>query len=306
MKKVFTNFALIFILTKTAFAQDLQGCSDVYSYLLFDEKTGQVISETRSDKVSYPASLVKLMTLYLTFEAIEKGKLKPDQILHISARGDEISKVNKINRLAIKEGDEITVREAIRAVIVKSFNEAAITLAEAVAGNEWDFVRQMNEKARELGMDNTSFRNASGLHEEGQYTTSYDLARLVISMRKKFPGYYHLFALKDFSYHGTKYETHNHVLVDYKGAEGLKTGFTNAAGFNLVSAANKNEQRIISVLLGCASAEKRDKFTKNLLDEGFVDLEDPHHKLGVKITKGFNYTANRKEEDYEEMDLQMR
>jgi len=302
MKKLLIFFILIS--TKT-FAQD--GCSDVYSYLLFDEKSGHVISETRSEKVTYPASLVKLMTLYLTFEAIEKGHLKADHVLHISARGEEVSKINKINRLAIKEGDEITVREAIRAVIVKSFNEAAVTLAEAVAGNEWDFVRKMNEKAQELGMDNTSFRNASGLHDEGQYTTSYDLARLVIAMRKNFLGYYHLFALKDFTYHGAKYETHNHVLVDYKGAEGMKTGFTNAAGFNLVSAANKNDQRIISVLLGCASAEKRDKFTKNLLNEGFADLEKhSHEKSGIKITKGFNYSANRKEEDYEELDSQMR
>jgi D-alanyl-D-alanine carboxypeptidase len=308
MKKFLILFLIITFFTKLSHAAD-SGCSDVYSYLVFDVNSGEIVSETRSDKVTYPASLVKVMTLYLTFEAIEKGHLKPDQILRISARGEEISRVNKINRLAIKEGDTITVRQAIRAVIVKSFNEAAVTLGEAVAGSEWEFVRKMNEKAKELGMNNTSFRNASGLHEEGQYTTSYDLARLVIAMRKNFSGYYHLFAAKEFEYHGTKYETHNHVLLDYKGAEGLKTGFTNASGFNLISAASKDGRRIVSVLLGCATVAKRDNFTKNLLNAAFIDLESKHRgKVEVKVGKGFNYAANHKDEIYEEeiLDLQMR
>lgn len=305
MKKILLIFSLIFLLTSNSYAFE-KGCSEVYSYLVFDEKTGNIISENRSDRFAYPASLVKVMTLYLTFEAIEHGKLKPEQILKISQRGEEISKVNKVNRLAVKEGDEITVREAIRAVIVKSFNEAAITLAEAVSGDEWEFVRKMNEKASELGMINTSFRNASGLHEEGQYTTSYDLARLVISMQKKFPGYYHLFAAKEFEYRGIKYETHNHVLVDYKGAEGMKTGFTTAAGFNLISAAKKGDHRVISILLGCATAARRDDFTKELLNKAFAKLEDKHEPFFVKVSKGFNYASKHEEEYEEEMHFGMR
>ncbi len=305
MKKILLIFSFIFLLTSNSYAFE-KGCSEVYSYLVFDYKTSNIISENRSDRLAYPASLVKLMTLYLTFEAIEQGKLNPEQVLKISQRGEEISKVNKVNRLAIKEGDEITVREAIRAVIVKSFNEAAVTLAEAVSGDEWQFAHKMNDKASELGMINTSFRNASGLHEEGQYTTSYDLARLVIAMQKKFPGYYHLFSVKEFEYRGTKYETHNRVLLDYKGAEGMKTGFTNAAGFNLISAAKKGDHRVISVLLGCATAPRRDEFTKELLNKAFAKLEDHPDSFFVKVSKGFNYTSKHEERYEEEMNFGMR
>lgn len=300
------KFFLTFILTLLLFANSSlaqnDGCSNSYSYLVIAEKNGEILSENRSEIISYPASLVKLMTLYLTFEAIENHKISSQKILTISARGEEVSNVNKINSLHLKEGDKMTVREAIHGVIIKSFNESAVTLAEAVSGSEWEFVRKMNEKAKELGMNHTSFRNASGLHEDGQYTTSYDLARLVIALKKNFPGYYPLFALKKFTYRGEKYETHNHVLLDYKGAEGLKTGFTNAAGFNLISAATKNGQRVISVLLGCSSVDRRDKFTKELLNEAFKKLKnEKNHTIQAKLTKGFNYTANhRNRDDYEE------
>lgn len=289
-----------FLFIHTASAQF--GCGKDYSYIVLAGKNGDVLFEERSEKVVYPASLVKMMTLYLTFEAIENHKLSPEQVLTVSAHGEEISKVNKVNTMFLKEGDKITVREAIQAVIVKSFNEAAVTLGEAISGSEWEFARKMNQKAEKLGMNNTSFRNASGLHEEGQYTTSYDLARLVFAMNRDFPGYYHLFSLKEFTYHGTKYETHNHVLVDYQGAEGMKTGFTNASGFNLISAAKKNDQRVISVLLGCESYQKRDNFTKTLLDDAFKRLsEDQKTQIEVKLTKGFNYSARApKKNDYEE------
>jgi D-alanyl-D-alanine carboxypeptidase len=253
MKFLTLLLSAFFLFTTSAKAQ-LDGCSKVYSSLVIDEKNGEILFEKRSDNSVYPASLVKLMTLYLTFEAIEKNHLKPEQVLTISPRGEEISKVNKVNTLNLKEGDKITVREAIQAIIVKSFNEAAVTLGEAISGSEWDFIRKMNEKARELGMINSSFSNASGLHFEGQYTTSYDLARLTMAIKRDFPAYYHLFALKEFRYNGTKYETHNHVLVDYKGAEGLKTGFTNASGFNLISAAKKDGKRVISILVGCSTS----------------------------------------------------
>jgi D-alanyl-D-alanine carboxypeptidase len=299
--KFFTIFLILFLITNPAKAQ-IEGCSKIYSSLVFDEKTGEILFEKRSDNSAYPASLVKMMTLYLAFESIEKGKLKFDQVLRVSQRGEEIAKVNKVNTLRLKEGDKITVREAIRAVIVKSFNEAAVTLAEAVAGDEWEFVRKMNEKAEKLGMYNTSFRNASGLHEEGQYTNGYDLARLALAIKRDFPGYYHLFALKDFTYNGVKWETHNHVLVDYKGAEGLKTGFTNASGFNLISAATKDGRRVMSVLLGCATSVERDKFTAQLLDNAFERIKTQKKgDLEVKLGKGFDYKNSQiKRDEFED------
>lgn len=295
------SVAIFFFLSSSLYAAE-QGCSDVYSSLVFEEKTGEILFDKRSENFSYPASLVKVMTLYLTFEALENHKIKADQVLTVSERGEEISKVNKINTLRLKEGDKMTVHEAILGVIIKSFNEAAVTLAEAVAGDEWKFARKMNEKAIQLGMINSSFRNASGLHEEGQYTTGYDLARLTKAIKDDFPEYYHLFAAKEFTYRGQKYETHNHVLVDYKGAEGMKTGFTNAAGFNLISAAKKDDFRVVSVLLGCATFQKRDQFTKELLNDAFAKLtKNQKSKIEVKLTKSFDYVSKKKrqEDSYE-------
>ncbi|MBP7710196.1 MAG: D-alanyl-D-alanine carboxypeptidase [Rickettsiales bacterium] len=291
MKKLLAIATILFSVTAQAAEE---GCGKNYSAVVFEEKTGDVLFQKRAEAYAYPASLVKMMTLYLTFEALEKGKLKEDQLLTVSDRGEEIARVNKSNTLRLKAGGKISVRTAIEAVIVKSFNEAAVTLAEGVAGSEWQFAQKMNEKALQLGMTNSSFRNASGLHEEGQYTTAFDLARLSKAIKKDFPKYYPLFALKKFSYLGTKYETHNHVLVSYKGAEGMKTGFTNASGFNLISAAKKRDDRVISILTGCASVQRRDKATKKLLDDAFEKIaekkwEDPENQICLPLSSGFNY-----------------
>jgi len=299
MKKIVTLILLILSFEAAAFDKP---CSKQYSLIAFSDKDDKVLLQTRADIIVYPASLVKLMTLYLTFEAIEEKKISADDFLTVSQRGEEISKVNKNNTMRLKEGDKITVREAIRAVIVKSFNEAAVTLAEAVGKDEWHFVRMMNAKAMQLGMINSSFRNASGLHEEGQYTTAYDLARLTKAIKKDFPGYYHLFALKEFTYKGTKYETHNHVLKDYIGAEGLKTGFTNASGFNLISAAKKKDERVISILLGCETSVGRDDFTKEILDDSFEKLASKDSKTAVKIAPKFVYKFSKGEGKKEVID----
>jgi D-alanyl-D-alanine carboxypeptidase len=297
MKFLAILLSIIFLFAKQSHAAK-EGCSKVYSSLVFEESSGDILSQTRSDEIAYPASLVKLMTIYLTFDALEKHKINASDSLTISERGEEIGSVNKNNSLHLKKGDKITVHEAILAVIVKSFNEAAVTLAEAVSGDEWSFVREMNAQAQKLGMINTSFRNASGLHEEGQYTTSYDLARLAIAIKRDFPEYYHIFSSKKFTYHGTVYETHNHVLVDYKGAEGMKTGFTNASGFNLITSAKKGDKRIVSVLLGCASYQKRDQLTKDLLNEAFDDLSNKkNHEIRMRLEKNFDYKNNKTEKE---------
>jgi D-alanyl-D-alanine carboxypeptidase len=282
MKLLLIIFTLLTL--QTAYAGE---CNESYSAIVFREDDGEILFENRSDVVCYPASLVKVMTLYLTFEALSKGRLTMNQYLTVSERGAEVSRVNKVNTMHLKQGDKITVKEAISALIVKSFNEAAVTLAEAISGGEWAFTRKMNETAQNLKMYNTSFRNASGLHEEGQYTTAYDLARLVRATKHDFPQYYPLFATKKFFYKGQEYETHNYVLLEYDGAEGMKTGFTNASGYNLISAAKRNNQRIFSILLGCGNNEKRDKFTKELLDDGFSKLALQCKR--EKISDNFNY-----------------
>ncbi len=266
IQKLLLFFLYFFTFLNTSIAQE---CGKDYSALVFNLETGNILFESQADKIIYPASLTKLMTLYLTFEALKEKKLNLKDNLFASSRAVSISKVNKINTLNLAEGDKISVEQAIKGLIVKSFNELTVMLAEKITGSEWRFAHYMNLKAKDLKMSFTNFRNASGLHNRGQFTTNEDLAKLVLAIKKNFPEYYHLFSLKEFTYKDRKYLTHNNILLEYKGADGMKTGFTNAAGFNLIASAQQGKKRIILILTSCESAEKRDDFTEQLLDLAF-------------------------------------
>lgn len=284
MKFFILLLLLICNLQSLAKAQIVQPCSKIGSLLVVEEESHKILFETNSQKLIYPASLVKMMTAYLTFEALEKNQLTLERELTFSARAQEISRINKVNTLGIKEGDKISVLKAIQTLIIKSYNESAIVLAEAVANNEWSFVSKMNKKALELGMINTSFRNASGLHEEGQYTTASDLARLALHLKKDFPQFYNFFSMKEFSYKNRIIKSHNRILNEYEGAEGMKTGYTNASGYNLVSSAKNNNKRIFSVVTGCASSRYRDDLSKFLLDLSFLDSVENNNLYFKKIS----------------------
>lgn len=275
--KLFFTFFLFLINAANSLAIE---CERPYSSLVFKENNNEIIFEMRAEEVIYPASLTKIMTLYLTFEALQKKHLKLEQVLKVSPNVEDVSHINKINTLNLKEGDKITVEQAIKGTVIKSFNETAVALAEAIAGSEWEFAQMMNKKAQELNMTRTNFRNASGFHEAGQYTTSYDLARLTRAIEKKFPQYRKYFAMKEFTFNGTKYKTTNHVLLEYKGANGFKTGFTNASGFNLIASAKRGNVGVKSILTGCESYQTRDEFTKNLLDLAF---EYNHKKPDIEV-----------------------
>ncbi|MDA0901999.1 MAG: D-alanyl-D-alanine carboxypeptidase [Proteobacteria bacterium] len=276
MKAYFAQFiiATFTILLALSSKLNAQECSDVYSSLVFEDKTGKIISQTRSDQIIYPASLTKLMTVYIAFEKVKEGKLKMNQFLPVSDRAEEVASVNRITTLKLQKGDMISVSDAIEGAIIKSFNEATIVLAEAISGSEWKFARLMNKKAQELGMVHTNFRNPSGLHDRGHYTTSHDLARLVAALKRDFPQYYPIFSLKEFEFNNTKFTSHNFFLFDYEGAEGMKTGFTSKAGYNLIASALKDDDRLTSILVSCASSEGRNEFTKELLDDGFEKLAE--------------------------------
>jgi D-alanyl-D-alanine carboxypeptidase len=275
-KKSFQKLLLFcfcfFVFLNKSFAQEsfIQGCSKDYSALVFNLENGDIIFETSADKIIYPASLTKLMTLYLVFEAIKEKKLDLKDNLFVSDRAASIMRVNKTNKLNLVVGDKISVELAIKGLIVKSFNELAVMLAEEISVDEWQFVRYMNLKARNLGMSSTNFRNSSGLHNQGQFTTNEDLAKLVLAIKKDFPEYSHFFSLKEFTYMGIKYRTSNNILLKYKGTDGMKTGFTNASGFNLITSAQRDNRQVISILTGCESVQKRDNFTKQLLDQAFL------------------------------------
>lgn len=273
-QKLLLSLLCFFAFLNISFAQESSQkfsteCGKDYSSLVFNLENGNIVFETEADKIIYPASLTKLMTLYLVFEALKEKKLNLKDNLFATERTASISKVNKINTLNLAAGDSISVDLAIKGLIVKSFNELSVMLAEKIAGDEWQFARDMNLKAKKLGMSSSNFRNSSGLHNQGQFSTSEDLAKLVLALKKDFPEYYHFFSLKEFTYKNIKYPTHNNILLKYKGADGMKTGFTNAAGFNLIASAHQNNKRIISILTGCESIKKRDNTTKQLLDLAF-------------------------------------
>ena len=205
------------------------------SGIVIDARTGEVLVSKNPNAVHHPASLTKLMTLYITFEALEKGLIKMDDELPVSAAAANRSP----SRLGLKAGGKIKVETAIDALIVKSANDCATVLAEGLGYSEARFAEKMTEVAKALGMKNTVFKNASGLPNSKQVTTARDMATLAAAVYFHFPQYYDLFARREFSYEGKTYYTHNHLLKNFEGADGMKTGYIASAGFNIVTSAQR-------------------------------------------------------------------
>lgn len=261
-------------------------CSAKNTYLIFDAKSQQVLLQKNANEIIYPASLTKVMTAYLVFDAIKHKKLTWQQKINISQKAHQISLVNKVNTLNLQTNQKISVLEATKAMLVRSYNETAVALAEAIAKNEEQFAYQMNQKAQELGMYDTFFVNSSGLHSENQYTTAHDLAKLAFAVKRDFPEFYHFFGLTEFKITDSKtikkgkkkkktiikskkYYSHNEFLLNYTGAEGMKTGYTKASGFNLIAIATQNNQQLFGILIGCDSSKKRTELMEMLFDIGF-------------------------------------
>jgi D-alanyl-D-alanine carboxypeptidase (penicillin-binding protein 5/6) len=238
--------------------------------LVMDMQSGKILHARNSKTKIFPASLTKLMTLYLTFEAIESGKYSMDKRLYVSHRAQNM----KPSKLGLKEGESISVGEAILALIVKSANDAAVVLAENIANSETQFVHKMNARARQLGMNNTRFSNASGWHHPEQQTTALDMAKLTVAIKKHYAKFYPLFSKTSFSFKGNIIKSHNKVTKNYYGAEGMKTGFTSPAGYNLVTTASRNNKRLIAIVTGSKTAESRDSKMVKLLDIHF-DIKSP-------------------------------
>lgn len=258
-----------------------------YAALVVDVDTGKIIYSRYGKSRRYPASLTKMMTLYLTFDAVKHGKLKMNQKMTASAKAARQPSTN----LHMSPGDKITVEEAIKALIIRSANDAAMIVAETLGKTQWNFAVMMNRKARELGMRNTVFRNPSGLPDPGQYSTAVDLAKLAIALRRDFPEYYHYFGLKEFEFAGRSYTTHNRVMLQYDGADGVKTGYINASGFNLVTSVKRDDYNIVAVVMGGRTSRSRDSEMVSLLDRSFVQLakarkSNKHYaKLDMELTK---------------------
>jgi len=257
-------FALVSLLLVTTFTLPHQAHARSKA-IVVDAYTGEVIYSRRADQRHYPASLTKMMTLYLTFDAIEKHKLDLDQMLRVSRRaaGQTPSK------LGLRRGKRISVENAILAVTVKSANDAATVLAEALGETEIEFAIRMTQKARALGMKRTRFRNATGLPNRRQISTARDMALLATALFHKFPQYYHYFSRKQFSWGKRVHRSHNKLLGRYPGMDGLKTGYIRASGFNIATSATKNGRRLIAVVLGERTSKIRNAKVTHLMNVGF-------------------------------------
>lgn len=238
--------------------------------IITDAATGAVLYEYDADAPRYPASLTKVMTLYLLFEALDAKRVTLDSRFPVSARAAN----QDPTKLGLKDGETITVREVILGLVTKSANDAAVVAAEGLAGTEPQFALQMTEKARRLGMANTIFRNASGLPDPQQKTTARDLSLLARAMIKNYPHHYHFFDTPSFTYKGITHANHNRLNNWYAGADGLKTGYIRASGFNLVTSAKRDNRRLIGVVMGGISPGARDQEMARLLDAAFARTDN--------------------------------
>jgi len=245
-----------------AFAPNVDGR---YASIAVDADSREILHARQIDTLRYPASLTKMMTLYLAFDAIDAGTLTLDDELTISARAASQPPV----KLGLRKGQKLRVHDAVQALAVKSSNDVAVALAEHIGGSEENFARMMTQKARDLGMDATTYRNASGLPEPWQVTTARDQAKLADQILRTHRRHYHYFGQHTFKWKGRTLRNHNTLLGRIEGVDGFKTGYTNASGYNLTISAQRGGRRIIAVVLGGASGKSRDQHMAELIDRAF-------------------------------------
>jgi D-alanyl-D-alanine carboxypeptidase len=237
--------------------------SPPYADIVVDANTGAVLHSTNPDAQRHPASLTKIMTLYMLFEQLEAGKISLKTALPVSARAASQAP----SKLGVKPGETITVEDAIRAIVTRSANDVAVVIAEALGGDEDNFCRLMTARAHSLGMQKTVYRNASGLPDDAQITTARDQALLGRIIQERFPKYYGYFSITRFSYRGKSIANHNRLLGKVEGVDGIKTGYTNASGFNLVTSMRRGGRHVVAVVLGGRSGASRDDKMRGLVNE---------------------------------------
>lgn len=253
----------------------------VKAAIIVDANTNNVLYSKSADVLRSPASLTKIMTLYVLFAYMRAGRFTPETKLKVSKHAASQSPT----KLYLKPGSTIKVKDAIRALVTKSANDAAAVVAENVGGTEANFARIMTQTARNLGMKNTTYRNASGLPNKEQLTTARDQAILAMHIMQDYPEYYSVFETKYFSYKGRKYRNHNRLLFNYKGTTGIKTGYTRASGFNLTSAVQRGNKHLVGVVLGGRTSAQRNAAMASLLDKHWS-------KASTAKPKSMNFIAS--------------
>ncbi|MGY3615879.1 serine hydrolase [Bradyrhizobium sp. USDA 10063] len=242
---------------------DRDSYSPQFSSIIVDGNSGSVLASNNPDGLRHPASLTKIMTLYLLFERLEAGKMKLDTEMQVSEHASEQAPT----KLGLRPGQTIRVEDAIKGLVTRSANDAAVVIAEAIGGDEDDFAKMMTRKARSLGMSKTVYRNASGLPNDEQVTSARDQATLGRAIQDRFPRYYRYFSTTVFNYRGQSIRNHNHLLGKVEGIDGIKTGYTRASGFNLVSSIRRGNRHLVGVVMGGRSGGSRDAIMRGLLAE---------------------------------------
>ena len=240
-----------------------------YAAIVIEEDSGRVLFARNADSLRYPASLTKIMTLYLLFEDIAAGHLTLKSRIPVS----KVAAGRSPSKLYLKPGQTISAEQAIYALVTKSANDVATAVAEKLGGSERAFAKRMTRKARALGMSRTTFRNASGLPHSKQRSTARDMARLAIAMRRDFPQYFKYFSTKSFNWNGRKFGNHNKLLSKFNGTDGIKTGYINASGFNLVATVTRNNVRLIGVVFGGKTSRSRDAHMMDILERQFKRIK---------------------------------
>lgn len=240
------------------------------AYLVVDANSGAVLQSKAADEAVFPASLTKMMTLYMTFELIEAGRLGYDSKIKMTEEGAAAAP----SKLDLDPGAELSVLDAIKALVTKSANDVAIALAMHIGGSEVNFARLMTKKAREIGMTSTTFHNASGLPDPEQTTTARDMVTLGLRLQDDFPRHYRLFSTRTFTFAGKTYRNHNGLLARYRGTDGIKTGYTRASGFNLVSSVRRDGKHLVAAVFGGDTARERNNLMQALLNRSFPKASD--------------------------------
>ncbi len=249
---------------------------------MVDANSGRTLYGVAEDGLRHPASVTKVMTLYLLFEELEKGAMTLQTRIPIS----EHAAAQEPSKLGVKPGETISVDDAIKAVVTRSANDVAVAIAEAIGRDETSFAEMMTRKAHALGMSNTVYRNASGLPNDEQLTTAHDLSILGRSLEERFPRYFKYFSTREFEYAGQTIGNHNHLLGRIDGVDGIKTGYTRASGFNLLTSVHRDGRSLVAVVMGGASAGTRDRIMENLIDDHIAEASTVHTATMVADASG--------------------
>src|SRR6201747_2381594 len=236
-----------------------QSYSPAFSSIIVDANSGATLASNNPDAIRHPASLTKIMTLYLLFERLESGKMRLDTEMEVSEHASEQAPT----KLGLRPGQTIKVEDAIKGLVTRSANDAAVVISEAIGGDEGDFAKLMTRKARALGMSKTTYRNASGLPDDEQVTTARDQSTLGRAIQDRFPTYYRYFSTAAFNFHGHSIRNHNHLIGSVEGVDGIKTGYTRASGFNLVTSMRRGNRHLVGVVMGGRSGGSRGAHSGN-------------------------------------------